>query len=470
MLKSTNKLILLRYASTGTKNSSTLLRAQLDLNDITNRPEEYKNSIKRRQLPNSLIQDIDFITTNRPIQSQTYTKINALKRERNELAEQIKSRSHNADAIKNRLKEIKNEIKPMEKYVKDLQEEIYSKAESLPNLIDDSVPESDVQEDIVSYINTTPEEASTFNENDSIRDHKSIGERFGILDFTIASRISGPSWYYLIGDGALLEQALIQYGLSKARSNGYNMITPPTIVKSEIIHACGFKPNDQNNEKQVYQIENEPRSLIGTAEIPLGAYHSSTIFPSNTIFPKKYVGISRSYRAEAGASGKDTKGLYRVHEFNKIELFHFTKINQSQKELENIKNFQIEIINELGLKAKVLNMPTSDLGSPAMKKYDIEAWMPGRGLWGELTSCSNCGDYQSRRLGIRFSTGNDGENSGVNNDKIEHIATLNGTCMAIPRVIVAIIEQFYDPELDVIKIPKVLRPYMDGKDVIKKQN
>ncbi|KAI5956723.1 DIA4 [Candida jiufengensis] len=458
MLKTKSKL-LLRYASTGTKNSSTLLRAQLDLNNITTRSEEYKSSIKRRQLPNSLIQDIDFITKNRPILSQTYTKINTLKRERNELADKIKNKDENSEVLKNRLKDIKNEMKPMEKFVKELQEELYSKAEALPNLLDDSVPQSETQEELVAYINTSPEEASSFNKSDSKRDHKSIGERFGIVDFTTASRIAGSSWYYLIGDGALLEQALIQYGLSKARSIGYKMITPPSIVKSEIINACGFKPNDQNNEKQIYQIENEPRALTGTAEIPLGAYHSSTIFSSNTKFPLKYIGISRAYRAEAGASGKDTKGLYRVHEFTKLELFHFTTMEKSKEELEEIKDFQLQIIKELGLKARLLNMPTSDLGSPAMKKYDIEAWMPGRGSWGELTSSSNCGDYQSRRLGIRYN---------VSDEKIGHVATLNGTCMAIPRVIVAIIEQFYDPELDIIKIPEVLRPYMDGKDVITK--
>ena len=279
------------------------------------------------------------------------------------------------------------------------------------------------------------------------------------MHFNIAARISGSSWYYLVGDGALLEQALIQYGLSKARVNGYTMIIPPSIVKNEIISACGFKPNDQNGEQQVYQLTNDDLSLIGTAEIPLGAYHSSSTFPSSQNYPIKYVGISRSYRAEAGARGSDTKGLYRVHEFTKVELFHFTTPDKAAQELEDLKNLQISIIEDLGLSAKMINMPSSDLGAPALKKFDCEAWMPGREGWGELTSCSNCSDYQSRRLGIRYEDGKD-------ENKLKYIHTLNGTCVAIPRVIVAIMEQFYDPATESIIIPKVLRPYMDDKERI----
>lgn len=236
------------------------------------------------------------------------------------------------------------------------------------------------------------------------------------------------------------------------------MMTPPSVVRSEVVNACGFKPNDQNNEKQIYELEGEKKSLTGTAEIPLAAFHASTTFPEGSSFPKKYVGVSRSYRAEAGASGKDTKGLYRVHEFTKVELFHFTTPEGASKELQQLKEMQVEIISELGLAAKVLNMPTSDLGSPAMQKYDIEAWMPGRGSWGELTSCSNCGDYQARRLGIRYKISKE---SGS-----KHVSTLNGTAMAVPRVIVALIEQNYNPKTKEIRIPKVLQPYMDGKDKI----
>ncbi|KAI3407097.2 DIA4 [Candida oxycetoniae] len=438
--------------STGAKNSSTLLRAQLDLNDITSRPELYRESIRRRLLPEELVHDLDFIVQNRPKQAQNFSKINALKRERRSLEEMLKTKSLEHDG-KTKLKEIKSELQLLERESRDMQEEIYKRAERLPNLLDETVPALTKQEELIEYINLDPKEVEGLTTS---KDHKQIGENLGIVDFSTASRVSGPSWYYLIGDGALLEQALVQYALSQARMRGYKMVAPPSMIKSEVVYACGFKPNDQNNEKQVYQIEGEPLSLTGTAEIPLGALHSSTVFPPHTKFPLKYCGVSRSYRAEAGASGKDTRGLYRVHEFTKVELFHFTVSENSRTELEEIKNFQVDIVKCLGIKARLLNMPTSDLGAPAMKKYDIEAWMPGRGSWGEITSSSNCGEYQSRRLGIRYNK----------DDKVQHVTTLNGTCLAVPRVIVALLEQNYDPVKNVVHIPDVLKPYMDSKKVI----
>ncbi|EMG45775.1 DIA4 Serine--tRNA ligase [Candida maltosa Xu316] len=442
-----------RFASTG-KNTSNLLRAQININNIINCSEDYKKSIERRQLPGELLSNIDFIIENHPLRFQLFQQINQLKREREDVSQSLKN-GGDLDTSKQRLKEIKSELKPLEKQVKDLEEDIYIKAESLPNLIDPTVPVDPFTEDIVQFINCESESDVHVSEK---QDHKDIGVRFNIMDFNAASKVSGSSWYYLIGDGALLEQALVQYAFTKARKYGYTMVIPPSIVKSEIVNACGFKPNDQNNEKQIYQLEGEGKSLTGTAEIPLAALHASSIFRKGTTFPKKYVGVSRSYRAEAGASGKDTKGLYRVHEFTKVELFHFTTDDKASEELEQLKDMQVEIITELGLKAKVMNMPTSDLGSPAMKKYDIEAWMPGRGSWGELTSCSNCGDYQSRRLGIRYSKNDD--------ERLSHVTTINGTAMAVPRVIVALIEQNYNPETDEIAIPKVLQPYMGGQEKI----
>lgn len=449
--------ILRRFASTG-KNTSILRRAQIDINDIVNRPVEYKRSIERRLLSSKLIQNVDFIVSNRKIQIELYNQMNNLKRERNEISESLKRGTGDLAMVKQRLEEIKSELKPLEKKWKELDEEIYIKAEALPNHVSQNAPEDPLKESIDQFINCKSVNDPKLTPESSKYDHKTIGEELKIIDFQKASNVSGPSWYYLIGDGALLEQALVQYALSKARKHGYIMVIPPSIVRSEIVNACGFKPNDQNNEKQIYELEDEKKSLTGTAEIPLAAFHASTIFSEDASFPKKYVGVSRSYRAEAGASGRDTKGLYRVHEFTKVELFHFTTPERSSEELQQLKQMQVEIITELGLAAKVLNMPTSDLGSPAMQKYDIEAWMPGRGSWGELTSCSNCGDYQARRLGIRYKI--PGETGS------KHVSTLNGTAMAVPRVIVALIEQNYNPDTKEIAIPKVLQPYMDGKDKI----
>lgn len=172
--------------------------------------------------------------------------------------------------------------------------------------------------------------------------------------------------------------------------------------------------------------------------------------------PKKLVGLSRCYRAEAGASGKDTKGLYRVHEFTKLELFCWSKPEESEKLLESLKDFQIDIITSLGLTAKVLNMPANDLGASAYKKYDIEAWMPGRGTFGEVTSTSNCLDFQSRRMDTKFKR--------QVNEKLEYVHTLNGTAMAVPRILLALVENFYDPKTQMIVIPECLRPHMQNKE------
>jgi len=439
------------------KSSNVLKQPQLNIKGIIANQHLYRDSIIRRQLPPQTLNDLEFIVENRAKQLEFQNQLDALRRKRSELGALMKSQ-RSPDLI-SQLSQIKTQIKPLETSCDNLQQEIFEKAESLPNLLHETVPQDPEAGDIVEFINCTSETRAEELMPKLSFDHKDIGEKLNIMNFETASRISGSSWYYLTGDGALLEQALVQYGLFKARQHGYKMVIPPSMVRSEVINACGFKPKDQNDEKQIYQIADEQVCLTGTAEIPLGALHSSSTFEPGTQFPIKYVGVSRAYRAEAGARGRDTKGLYRVHEFTKVELFHFSKPEEACEELEQLKNLQVEIIKELGISAKMINMPSNDLGAPALKKYDCEAWMPGRGNWGELTSCSNCGDFQSRRLGIKY---RDSESNSV------HVHTLNGTCMAVPRVIVAIIEQNYDPETESVKIPQVLIPYMDGKDRIYK--
>lgn len=453
-----NRVIFNRYASTF-KSSASLKGATFDMKSIIQDREKYQDSLIRRQVPEKM-KDLDFISENRQRQIDVVKAVNALRHERSRLGEIMKQMKQNApEDVKVQLKKAKQELQKLEKEEEEISREMHRCAEGLPNLLDDSVPADPFQEEVVEFINCSSEKDAEQKTKNLKYGHKDIGEKLNIMDFSTASKVSGTSWYYLIGDGALLEQALIQYGLSKARQKGYLMLSPPTIVRREIIDACGFKPKDQNDEKQIYGLEDEDLSLIGTAEIPLGAYHSNTVFPASQEFPIKYAGCSRAYRAEAGARGADTKGLYRVHEFTKVELFHFAKPEDSRRELDAIKDLQIEIIKELGITAKMINMPTSDLGAPAMKKYDCEAWMPGRGKWGELTSCSNCGDYQARRLGIKYI-------DPLQNNKQKYMHTLNGTCIAVPRVIVAILEQNYDPDTNTVNIPSPLQKFMDGKDKI----
>lgn len=361
------------------------------------------------------------------------------------------------EKVKSDLKELKQEAKSLNSKIDEYETKLMVAGDLVPNLIS---PDAFVPE---------PQVVDMLNDNNGARplmakntDHVSVGKELGLVELDAASRVSGSSWYYLIGQGALLEQALVNYALSKARAHGFNMVIPPSIVRQEIAGACGFRPRDQNGEQQIYNIENSDLCLTGTAEIPLAGLYSDSIieFPKDgpNAGLKKVVGVSRSYRAEAGARGRDTKGLYRVHEFTKVELFAWADTHErSISTLEEILNLQKEIVSELGLTARVLNMSPDELGSPAFKKYDIEAWMPGRRDWGEVTSASNCTDFQARRMHTKY------RNSDGN---LVFAQTLNGTAMAVPRVIVAILETFYEADKNRVKIPKAIQKWMDDQEYI----
>ncbi|EGV63014.1 Serine--tRNA ligase, mitochondrial [Yamadazyma tenuis] len=431
---------------------SILPKPNLEIRSIITNKDAYKDSILKRETKN-LLHNLETVASQRPQELELIARLNSLKHKRAQITKSITP--ENKQTVLPQLADIKKSIKSLEPKVDELSATVLANAEALPNLIDPSVKS---HQQVVEYLNVLETEIpSPLPEDDEtlrVFDHKTIGERKGIFEFAKASKISGSSWYYLVGDGALLENALVQYALAQATHHHYQFVIPPTIVKNEVIKACGFKPKDQHNEQQIYEISDSDSSLIGTCEIPLAGYHANINFQVSEQFPKKYVGLSRSFRAEAGSRGRDTKGLYRVHEFTKLELFHYTTPESSALELEQLMEFQKSLIKNLGLKAKVINIPYNDLGAPAYKKYDIEAWMPGRNSWGELTSSSNCTDYQSRRLNIRYF---DQEKN------LKYVHTLNGTAMAVPRVIVAIVEQNYDPVTDQIKIPDVLVPLMGKK-------
>ncbi|KAL3496887.1 hypothetical protein BJX62DRAFT_221796 [Aspergillus germanicus] len=358
-------------------------------------------------------------------------------------------------------------------------EQINELALSLPNLSSSHTPVGS-EPTLVEYLNFDPQSPPSWVHNpDASRSHVAIGSTLGLIDFASAATTTGWGWYFLIGDGAILEQALIQYSLSVARRHGWSPVSPPSIVYSYVADACGFQPRDQNNEQQIWAIEqaekdkSKPqRSLTATAEIPLAAMHAGRDLDPSAL-PLKLAGPSRCYRAEAGSRGVDTKGLYRVHEFTKVEMFGWadnapTSSSPSSDELfENLLTVQKEILTSLHLPCRILEMPTTDLGASATRKRDIEALFPsrmrGNGLddaWGEVTSASICTDYQSRRLGTRVRGGSAKET------RFPH--TVNGTAMAVPRVLAAILENGWDADRQVVVIPEVLRPYMGGAEVIGK--
>ncbi|KAH8146425.1 uncharacterized protein LAJ45_09618 [Morchella importuna] len=359
-----------------------------------------------------------------------------------------------------------------------LQEELRSLALALPNRTHAETPVG-AEPRLLGYIN---EGLANTTDWAAKKSHTDIGAELGLLDFASASTVSGWGWYYLLDDLVLLEQALINYALTTARASGWRLVSPPSIVYSHIASAAGFRPRDANGEQQVYALETAdgkiPHSLAGTAEIPLAGLGAGRVFEAAEL-PLKVVGAGRAYRAEAGARGVESKGLYRVHEFTKVELFAWAPADDAavndqggnvvpapdsaaERVFKEMLVFQKNLISSLGLYARVLEMPTQDLGASACRKIDIEVYMPsrlGKDPWGEVSSLSNCTDYQARRLDTRVKDSSGGRG---------FVWTLNGTAVAVPRMLIALLEYGYEEGVGV-RVPEVLRPFMGGVDVIRRR-
>lgn len=291
------------------------------------------------------------------------------------------------------------------------------------------------------------------------KDHVTIAEKLQLADFEAGSSVSGPKFYFLKNEAVLLELALIQYAFDHLLKKNYTPIITPDLAKQEVLEGIGFIP--RGPETQIYGIENSDLCLIATAEITLGGMHRDQVLDEAQL-PLKYVGLSHCFRTEAGAPGRDTRGLYRVHQFTKVEMFVFCTPEQSDAIHEEIREIEEAIFQGLGLPYHVIDTCTGDLGGPAYRKYDLEAWMPCRGSageYGEVTSTSNCTDYQSRRLNIRYKSP---KQKGT-----RFVHTLNGTAVAVSRALVAILENFQEADGSVT-VPEVLRPWMRGQERIQR--
>ncbi|GHU52801.1 serine--tRNA ligase [Spirochaetia bacterium] len=279
-------------------------------------------------------------------------------------------------------------------------------------------------------------------------DHVKLGQDLDIIDFEAGTKVSGTKFYYLKNQGVFLELALSRFALDILQKKGFTPMLTPDIAKEEILEGIGFNPRGE--ESNVYTLEGEAACLVGTAEITLGGYYANTIIPKEKL-PLKLAGISHCFRREAGAAGQFSKGLYRVHQFSKVEMFVICLPEDSDRIHEELRSIEEEIFSTLEIPYRVVDTCTGDLGAPAYRKWDLEAWMPGRnnGEWGEVTSTSNCTDYQSRRLNVRYHD-DDGKN------KFVHM--LNGTAIAVSRAIIAVLENFQEADGSV-RIPSALVPY-----------
>ena len=284
-------------------------------------------------------------------------------------------------------------------------------------------------------------------------DHVELGEKLDLVDLEAAARVAGHGFYFLKNEAVLLELALQQYAVTTLIGEGFTPTTTPDLARNEILEGIGFIP--RGPETQIYSVENTDLSLVATAEITLGGLMAGQILDAESL-PVKLCGISHCFRTEAGAHGRATRGLYRVHQFTKIEMFAFTLPSESDAMLDHIRQVECRLFDGLGIPYRVVDTATGDLGGPAYRKFDLEAWMPGRGEWGEVTSTSNCTDYQARRLDIRYRT------KGQKGTRFLH--TLNGTAIAVSRALIAILENNQQPDGSVV-IPEALRPIV-GKERI----
>jgi seryl-tRNA synthetase len=375
-------------------------------------------------------------------------------------------RNDNARAMKGKLsdderakliaegKSIKEEISRMEADVTRLEAELDEAGRRIPNMAHPEAPLGKEDKDNTEVARFGEPKKFSFTP----KDHVQLGEDLDIIDFEAGTKVSGVKYYYLKNEAVFLEQALIMYALNKLREKGFTPFITPDVAKEEILQGIGFNP--RGNESNVYTLEGEASCLVATAEITLGGYHKDEILAREKL-PLRYCGISHCFRREAGAAGQFSKGLYRVHQFTKLEMFVYCLPEDSDRIHEELRKIEEEIFTGLGIPFRVVDTCTGDLGAPAYRKWDLEAWMPGRngGEWGEVTSTSNCTDYQARRLNVRFKD-EDGKN--------RYVHMLNGTAVAISRAMVAVLEN-YQNEDGTITVPEALVPFC-GFTVIKKKD
>lgn len=377
--------------------------------------------------------------------------VDQLREQRNINAETLKQlknkQSAEAAELIERGKELKAQISEIDAGIDTVRAEYIALMEQVPNLTHPEVPVGKTDEDNAELRVVGGPTVFDFEP----KDHLQIGADLDLYDFERGADVAGSGFYYVKNGAAVMDLALQRFALDRCMSEGFTPMITPDLAKPEVLRGTGFNPRGE--EKQIYNIEGEELSLIATSEITVGGYFRNHTFEQDEIDePKKFVGLSHCYRTEAGAYGRESRGLYRVHQFSKVEMFIFCRPEQSEAMHDHVLEIEEGILQDLKIPYRVVDCCTGDLGAPAFRKYDIEAWMPFKDGWGEVTSTSNCTDYQSRRLNIKY----------VNdNGKKELVHTLNGTAVATSRVPIAIIENFQQQD-GTVAVPDVLHPYMSG--------
>ncbi|OFW60632.1 MAG: serine--tRNA ligase [Actinobacteria bacterium RBG_16_64_13] len=414
----------------------------LDLKLIRSDPELVREGLRRRgaQAESALDRLLELDRQRREI----LVEVEERRGLRNVVSEQIaqfKRDKMDATAKIEAMRDVGDEIKRLEAGLKEVEALLEEELLQVPNLADPTAPEGGEEDSVVLHQWGTPREFAF-----SPLDHLDLAAPHDLIDMERGARTSGSRFAYLKGDLVFLQFALVQFALQKLASKGFRPVVVPVLVRDEAMYGTGFFPTDM---QQVYRVEADGLNLVGTSEVPLAALHMDEILDEAEL-PLRYVGYSSCFRREAGAAGKDTRGIFRVHQFDKVEMFSFCAPDRSAEEHDFMRSIEEEVLQDLGLPYRAVNIAAGDLGASAAKKYDLEAWLPTQQRYREVTSCSNCTDYQARRLKVRGK----GEKGGA-----YLLHTLNGTVVALGRTMIAIMEN-YQTEEGLIAAPLVLRPFL----------
>jgi len=414
---------------------------------LRDNPDLVRASLTKRGEPTGLVDEILAADAARRASIAEFEKLRA---EQKGLGKQISSaQGDERTALLERTKTLAAEVKVAEAASNEAGARFSELAIQVPNLVQDEVPAGG--EDDYAVLEEIGKPRDFAAEGFEPRDHLELGELLGAIDMERGAKVSGARFYFLKGQGALLQLAMFQLAINQAVEAGFTPMVTPSQVKPEVMGGTGFLGS---HAPEVYRLEADDLYLVGTSEVPLAGYHMDEILDLSA-GPKRYAGLSSCYRREAGSYGKDTRGIIRVHQFDKVEMFSYCTIEEAAEEHQRLLAWEKEMLDKVELSYRVIDTAAGDLGTSASRKFDCEAWIPTQGRYRELTSTSNCTDFQARRLNIRHKDA-DGNN--------RHVATLNGT-LATTRWIVAILETHQQPD-GTVRVPAALQPYLGGREVL----
>ncbi|NCZ57839.1 MAG: serine--tRNA ligase [Actinobacteria bacterium] len=413
----------------------------IDIKFIRENPDVVRASQKGRGEDTSIVDQLLALDETR---RTAITEFETLRAEQNTLSKSVgAAKGDEKAALLENSKELANRVKAADAKRADIEAQANAIAMQLSNLLDPDAPiggEADFV--VIEHVGTPRDFAKDGFEP---KDHVELGKLLGAIDTERGAKVAGSRSYYLTGAGALLEFALVNYAISSATKAGFIPVIPPVLVNPAAMEGTGFLGQAAEN---VYHLERDEVYLVGTSEVPLAAMHMDEILPVEKL-PLRYAGYSTCFRREAGTYGKDTRGIIRVHQFDKVEMFSFCKPEDAKEEHKRLLQWEKDFLNAMEIPYRVIDVASGDLGSSANRKFDIEAWIPTQGTYREVTSTSNCTEFQARRLNIRYK----------DSDGTKAIATLNGTLVAIPRMIVAILENHQNADGSV-NVPKALQPFL----------